>query len=711
MAGFTGQPGIGSRWGDYEVTNIVSENTYACVCKAKKILNPDNIVAIKVLNGEKFDAYAMLEREAQVLNLLDHPNIVRYIDFQMTPTGRPYLVLNFVEGKQAIKGSHFKTTLKPIHVRMYVTQIANALQHIHSKEVCHCDIRPQNILITKGDDAILCDFGFALKADKNQPITYEYKDNDDRKKLLPHLDQSYFSSERKEGTIDEKGDQYSLARIVFEWICDDQPLKNGMSIEQRIVAAKYSSEVGKVLEKALNDNMGERYESVKVFSEKLCNALNIDIVNSLTRRPLSTPTKPNSASGSSSATSQSNRSVSASATSSQKTAAEQISHLTHIRRRTILTTLVSLPAAAALPLTWVKLWPRLFQPPPRRSSTRFGTPIGAYLGHRGNVNALAWSPDSQWIASASADNTLQVWKPNSENERIVFPCPDGNVTDVAWSTYKNSGLIAFCAGRYVYIWDFINGTMPYKIPAPRIIKSLAWSPQLLNSSPSLAIAGDHGLVQVLQFDGNDLGQPPTSASYTAPGIKPNTQLSDVAWSSDANNFAVCSKSTSPYVWTWNFNNGLQQTPLMPGLRSGVLSIAWSPESADTLAVGHEGNDPYVQIWSNVFEDGNQPINYHYSGLSRGIDQIAWSPSGLSLTAKTYIAAGAEADGIICVWNTEKKLVPDTYDGHRLSFIDSQRFNNSSIDIKALAWSPDGTMIASGGTDSTVLVWTSGIGTF
>ena len=379
---------------------------------------------------------------------------------------------------------------------------------------------------------------------------------------------------------------------------------------------------------------------------------------------------------------------------------------------------MAISGAIALPLTWIKLWPRLFQPPPRQPSARFGAPVAVYLGHRDTINALAWSPDSQWIASASADNTLQVWKPRSENERIVYPCPDGNVTDVTWSNYPNTNLIAFCSGKYIYIWDFINDPTPHRIyTAPGTIKSVAWSPQLLNSSlslnsspsPTLAIAGDHGLVQTLQFGGNDFSQPP--ASYIVPGsIKPDTILSDVAWSLDATYLAACSTSTSPYVWAWKFDDGNYLRPVMPDLQSGVLSIAWSPESADTLAVGYKSNNPYVQVWTQVFENGNQPEKYHYSGLSKGVDQIAWSPYIPSLTTKMYIAAGAESDGIICVWNKEKIFVPDSYDGHRLSFLYSQRFN-TGIDIKALAWSPDGRMLASGGTDSNVLVWTSGIGTF
>ena len=696
---------------EYEAMEIISETRLSTIYKARSPYSSGELFAIKVIGVTFANPAEILKKEANILkDLQGCPYIVKSRGFRKTEDGIPYLIMGYVDGIHPLivpSTENSKPRVWPGLVRTYVRHIAEAIQFAHDKKICHCDIRPENILIEQteqGNRAILCDFGLAVQEEDS---SYHYKDERDEPDNELTLNKRYLSPERygKDPLIDPAGDQYSLALVVFECLCGEMPAVSGNpSVKQHLINEKYSPEIGDVLEKAMSTRIADRYPTVIGFADELIKKLDEHIAKNQSQSSPS-KSKPTTA-----------ETISAAASPDLLTPSRSLEE-THqnqlplwiISRRAVLA--AALPAAVFLPMTWVKLWPRLFQPPPR-SSIRFGTPIGAYLGHRGSVNALAWSPDSQWIASASADNTLQVWKPNSENERIVFPCPDGNVTDVAWSAYKNTSLIAFCAGRYIYIWDFINGTLPHRIyPAPGNIKSLAWSPQLLNSSPSLAIAGDHGLVQVLQFDGNDLGQPPTSASYTASDIKPNTQLSDVAWSTDANNFAVCSKSTSPYVWTWNFNNGLQQTPLMPGLRSGVLSIAWSPESVDTLAVGHEGNDPYVQIWSNVFEDGNQPINYHYSGLSRGIDQIAWSPAGLSLTAKTYIAAGAEADGIICVWNIEKKLVPDTYDGHRLSFIDSQRFNNTSIDIKALAWSPDGTMIASGGTDSTILVWTSGIGTF
>lgn len=703
-------------FGKYEVIEPPINTGLSTIYKAILPPNQTKYFAIKTISDDSPFKFPnpILEKEIAILKKLQNsPYIVRYVDEGWEGVKR-YLVMDYVEGSHPFKGysKGYKIQFDVELIKTFAMQIADALQHIHDNDICHCDVRPDNIFIVQNKRAILFDFGLAVEMKQQR---YRYDEGDERRNLDGQLNKTYFSPEHitdlAEG-IDPTGDQYSLALVVIFGLRGTLPPSVNdpdEKIRLRAIDGLFNPGVADVLKKALMEKANERYRTVKEFANRLVKALDADTANSQPDPVLAatgTTDVVNTALNATSSTPKLDEAAHSSST--QKTSRPKSAMRTFGRRSVIA---MAASGALALPLTWYKLWPRLLQSLPRPTALHFGDPIGAYLGHRDTVNALAWSPDSQWIASASTDSTLQVWKPRSENIRTTYHCLEGHVTDVAWSNYPGNKLIAFCSKNAVYLWNFSNGTNPYKIyTAPSTITSLAWSPTL-NPTLSLAIAGERSLVRVLQLNSNDLSQLQASPSYsTLNSIKPNTILSDVAWSFDGNILAASSKSTSPYVWVWNFNSGDEQIPVMPNLRSGVLSIAWSPEVVDTLAVGLEGEDPFVQVWSNIFEDGNQPVNYHFAGFTRGVDQVTWSPYIPALTKKTYIAAGSERDGIICVWNTDKKFAPKPYSGHRLSTIVSQPFSNNSIDIKALAWSPDGTMIASGGTDSTVLVWASGFGT-
>lgn len=704
MDGLIGDQLIGIHFDTYRVIDIIAKSDFACIYKAENSLATDDIVIIKTINSNAFDRPAdILKREAIVLwQLGRHPYIVRIIGFKEEESGS-YMVLDYVDGGHVLKDAFKGAKLNPDKVMKYVQQLASALQHAHNKKICHCDIRPENILRTKDDDVVLCDFGLALMDAQ--------KYTDERSNYKP--DEKYLSPERNlQKFIDPTGDQYSLAMVAFEWLYGKLPRSDrDISIEQQVSGARYSREVGKVFEKALADTMEQRYESVTDFANALVQVLSDDIANNpswvVASGPKSDSARVNgSASQPNIATESSviKSSIPATSISPQTAIPEKPSRLPIMSRRTLLIGLTALPAAITLPLTWVKLWFGLstgtYQSMSRSAS--FGSTLRVYQGHSKPVHAVAWSADSQWIASASSDGTLQVWKPGSEDERIILPGSAGDVNAVAWSHYVNNNLIAFCSGRSVYMWDFANGALPQHIyTANSTIRSLSWSPTL---PVRLAIAGDHGIV--LQLSGPELSQ--SSTPYVASTMKQDTMLSNVAWSFDSNYLAVCSKSNTSSVWVWSVSDG-GQLQLPSHLPNRVVSIAWSPEAEYALAVGHESNDQYVQVW-NIFTNENHHTDYRYLGVSPGIASVAWSPSVPSRVAKRYIAAGAESDGYVYVWNVDTSVYK-SFDKHRQSSSDFQQFTNTNVDICALAWSPDGTMIASGGTDSLVRVWTSGIGTF
>jgi len=122
-------------------------------------------VAVKVMLGDEPRARERFRREGLAIARLEHPHIIQVIDVDATPDGRPFLVMELVEGRSlesAVEGDH----LTDIEAAAVVEKIARAVAHAHSEGILHRDIKPQNILIEgRSGEPKLLDFGLAKIAD------------------------------------------------------------------------------------------------------------------------------------------------------------------------------------------------------------------------------------------------------------------------------------------------------------------------------------------------------------------------------------------------------------------------------------------------------------------------------------------------------------------------------------------------------------------
>ncbi len=121
----------------------------------------DELVAVKVLYTLLADSISAFEREARMLGRLSgHPNVVDVYESGRTSDGRPYLVIEYVNGgslKDAIeRGSLDWETAVRIGI-----DVARGLDHAHTSQVLHRDVKPSNVLLTQSGSAKLTDFGIA----------------------------------------------------------------------------------------------------------------------------------------------------------------------------------------------------------------------------------------------------------------------------------------------------------------------------------------------------------------------------------------------------------------------------------------------------------------------------------------------------------------------------------------------------------------------
>lgn len=153
--------------GGYRVVEFIAEGSMGRVYRGEQS-NLGRSVAIKMMSAGLVQNPTMVERfknEARAASALNHPNCVRVYDFGQAPDGRPYFVMELLDG-QDLEIVLTQEPLQPItRVLDIVLQILSALDEAHGLSVVHRDLKPANILVLPqrggGDLVKVVDFGLA----------------------------------------------------------------------------------------------------------------------------------------------------------------------------------------------------------------------------------------------------------------------------------------------------------------------------------------------------------------------------------------------------------------------------------------------------------------------------------------------------------------------------------------------------------------------
>jgi eukaryotic-like serine/threonine-protein kinase len=165
---------------------------------------------------------ARFEAERQALARMEHPHIARVLDAGATDSGRPYFVMELVDGEPITRycERHKLTIAKRLQL---FEQVCSAVQHAHTKGIIHRDLKPSNILVSSQEDAAfakIIDFGIA-KATSGR-LTDQSVFTAQFQMIGTPL---YMSPEQAEGSadLDTRTDIYSLGVVLYELLTGTTP--------------------------------------------------------------------------------------------------------------------------------------------------------------------------------------------------------------------------------------------------------------------------------------------------------------------------------------------------------------------------------------------------------------------------------------------------------------------------------------------------------
>ena len=198
---FLGEGGMGTV---YEVEHVALARSYALKVLRARVVDRDENAAERFL------------REARTAARVRHPNIVDVFDFGHMPDGRPYFVMELLEG-ESLADRVERGALPPAEVVSIARQTAMALSAAHERGVIHADVTPSNILVIGGDQlhVKLVDFGLAQLAGEGL--------SDEVPEFVLGTP-AYISPEQLRGLPPtDRSDQYGLGAVLFEMLTGKPP--------------------------------------------------------------------------------------------------------------------------------------------------------------------------------------------------------------------------------------------------------------------------------------------------------------------------------------------------------------------------------------------------------------------------------------------------------------------------------------------------------
>ncbi|MGJ8668445.1 MAG: protein kinase domain-containing protein [Oceanococcus sp.] len=277
-------PQLQGQIGPWEILALLGRGGMGEVYKARRNDGVyQQVVALKLLRVDLPEQLQRFESERQILANLNHPGLARLIDGGLSADGRPYMAMEFVQGRTL--GQWLQQEQPSLQLRLHlVLELCQAINYAHQQLIVHRDIKPDNIMVDDNGQPRLLDFGIA----KINPGQF----NQEHTEAL--ATPNYAAPEQLNGqTITTATDVYGLGASLYFSLCGQPPIQlQGLSLPQvldtichqeptppsRRVSSTdsvdLSGDLDAICSKALARDPQQRYESIAAFAADIQRHLN-----------------------------------------------------------------------------------------------------------------------------------------------------------------------------------------------------------------------------------------------------------------------------------------------------------------------------------------------------------------------------------------------------------------------------------------------------
>jgi len=280
--------------GRYRIQRHIASGAFGAVYRAADTNVADKVVTIKVLQKDGGWVLEHFELEQKSLARLRHPGIVSITDSGTTPHGKPFIVLEFIDGFPLDTELRTIGKIQPARAARIIGALGEALQYLHNQKLVHRDLKPSNIMLSMpgGQDerVVLIDFGITKELDADQTSA-------NATAVVGTRD--YWAPEQAlRGRISPQTDTFAFGLVVFE-ILTGKPFRHiepqvgqesiSIASELRKLAPDLALDVGRILEECVAPRTESRPARIADAARQIAGLLTRVSPPPVTRRSMLKP--------------------------------------------------------------------------------------------------------------------------------------------------------------------------------------------------------------------------------------------------------------------------------------------------------------------------------------------------------------------------------------------------------------------------------------